>query len=227
MGRALRGDVERAGRGAGPSVDLGRAGSPSTGSSRSSRPATSAARSSPFRPPRTSTITASSPRRSFPAASIRRSPSARAVCDHDRRAAGDCRYLLRRVLRTRRRTLGQRDRSARAQQRALLARCDLDQSVRTARAGHLRAPAGRAASISAGRDGQHPRQRRRRHAGRPRRPLREPLLKLHLYGKAHAALRRKMGHFTVLGDTIDEALTKAERGRRELHWIDDRAAALR
>ena len=57
--------------------------------------------------------------------------------------------------------------------------------------------------------------------------LREQLLKLHLYGKAHAALRRKMGHFTVLGDTIDEALVKAERGRRELRWIDDRAAALR
>ncbi len=57
--------------------------------------------------------------------------------------------------------------------------------------------------------------------------LREPFLKLHIYGKAHAALRRKMGHFTVLGATIDDALTKAERGRRLLHWIDDRAAALR
>jgi len=57
--------------------------------------------------------------------------------------------------------------------------------------------------------------------------LREPFLKLHLYGKAHAALRRKMGHFTVLADTLDEALAKAERGRRALHWIDDRAAALR
>ena len=52
-------------------------------------------------------------------------------------------------------------------------------------------------------------------------------LKLHVYGKAHAALRRKMGHFTVLGDTIDDALEKAERGRRALHWIDDRAAAVR
>ena len=57
--------------------------------------------------------------------------------------------------------------------------------------------------------------------------LREQMLKLHLYGKSHAALRRKMGHFTVLGDTIDEALVKAERGRRALRWIDDRAAALR
>ena len=57
--------------------------------------------------------------------------------------------------------------------------------------------------------------------------LRERDLKLHLYGKAHAALRRKMGHFTVLGETVDDALAKAERGRRTLRWIDDRAAALR
>ncbi len=57
--------------------------------------------------------------------------------------------------------------------------------------------------------------------------LRERDLKLHVYGKAHAALRRKMGHFTVLADSVDDALAKAERGRRALHWIDDRAAALR
>jgi 5-(carboxyamino)imidazole ribonucleotide synthase len=57
--------------------------------------------------------------------------------------------------------------------------------------------------------------------------LRERDLKLHVYGKAHAALRRKMGHFTVLGATVDEALQKAERGRQVLHWVDDRAAALR
>ncbi len=57
--------------------------------------------------------------------------------------------------------------------------------------------------------------------------LRERDLKLHVYGKAHAALRRKMGHFTVLGETIDDALAKAETGRRALHWVEDRAAALR
>ena len=56
--------------------------------------------------------------------------------------------------------------------------------------------------------------------------LRERDLKLHLYGKSHAALRRKMGHFTVLGDTIDEALGKAERGRATLHWVEDRAAVI-
>ena len=57
--------------------------------------------------------------------------------------------------------------------------------------------------------------------------LRDPDLKLHLYGKAHAALRRKMGHFTVLADNVEEALRKAERGRDVLHWIDERAAVLR
>ncbi len=57
--------------------------------------------------------------------------------------------------------------------------------------------------------------------------LRERDLKLHVYGKAHAALRRKMGHFTVLGETIDDALAKADRGRGVLRWVEDRAAALR
>ena len=57
--------------------------------------------------------------------------------------------------------------------------------------------------------------------------LRERDLKLHLYGKAHASLRRKMGHFTVLAPSIDEALRKAEHGRARLHWVEDRAAAAR
>jgi 5-(carboxyamino)imidazole ribonucleotide synthase len=48
--------------------------------------------------------------------------------------------------------------------------------------------------------------------------LRDPAVKLHLYGKRHAALRRKMGHFTVLAPTVEEALRKAEEGRRHLSW---------
>ncbi|MBV8151203.1 MAG: 5-(carboxyamino)imidazole ribonucleotide synthase [Candidatus Eremiobacteraeota bacterium] len=48
--------------------------------------------------------------------------------------------------------------------------------------------------------------------------LREPDLKLHLYGKAHAALRRKMGHFTILAEDVDTALAVAERARKHLHW---------
>ena len=55
--------------------------------------------------------------------------------------------------------------------------------------------------------------------------LRDPDVSLHMYGKAHAALRRKMGHFTVLGSDADDALRKAELGRRKLHWIDNRAVS--
>jgi 5-(carboxyamino)imidazole ribonucleotide synthase len=36
-----------------------------------------------------------------------------------------------------------------------------------------------------------------------------PKAKLHLYGKASARAKRKMGHFTVLGDSIEEALADA------------------
>jgi 5-(carboxyamino)imidazole ribonucleotide synthase len=35
--------------------------------------------------------------------------------------------------------------------------------------------------------------------------------KLHLYGKKEAKAKRKMGHITVLGDTVEEALEKAEK----------------
>jgi 5-(carboxyamino)imidazole ribonucleotide synthase len=48
--------------------------------------------------------------------------------------------------------------------------------------------------------------------------LSDPHVKLHLYGKAHAALRRKMGHFTVLAPTLPGALAEADRGRALLHW---------
>ena len=41
--------------------------------------------------------------------------------------------------------------------------------------------------------------------------LNHPRAKLHLYGKELAKWRRKMGHFTVLGSTVDEALTDAQR----------------
>jgi 5-(carboxyamino)imidazole ribonucleotide synthase len=55
--------------------------------------------------------------------------------------------------------------------------------------------------------------------------LRDPNLKLHMYGKAHAALRRKMAHFTVLGTSIDDAIARAERARAALHWADDRVTS--
>lgn len=55
--------------------------------------------------------------------------------------------------------------------------------------------------------------------------LRDPNLKLHIYGKANAALRRKMAHFTVLGDSVDDAIARAERARAALRWADDRVTS--
>jgi len=51
--------------------------------------------------------------------------------------------------------------------------------------------------------------------------LRIPSVRLHLYGKRHAAARRKMGHFTALAPTTDEALAKAERAKAALHWAPE------
>jgi 5-(carboxyamino)imidazole ribonucleotide synthase len=55
--------------------------------------------------------------------------------------------------------------------------------------------------------------------------LRDPDLKLHIYGKAHAALRRKMAHFTVLGESIDDAIARADHARALLRWEDDRVTS--
>ncbi len=49
--------------------------------------------------------------------------------------------------------------------------------------------------------------------------LSDPDIALHLYGKPHAALRRKMGHFTVVAPTLEAALEKAEHGRSYLRWV--------
>jgi phosphoribosylaminoimidazole carboxylase (NCAIR synthetase) len=46
-----------------------------------------------------------------------------------------------------------------------------------------------------------------------------------VYGKTNAALRRKMAHFTVLGETVDDAIARAERARAALHWVDDRVTS--
>ncbi|MCL2161707.1 MAG: 5-(carboxyamino)imidazole ribonucleotide synthase [Betaproteobacteria bacterium] len=43
-----------------------------------------------------------------------------------------------------------------------------------------------------------------------------PNLKLHLYGKRQARPGRKMGHFTVVGDRLDEALDVALAARRRM-----------
>ncbi len=41
--------------------------------------------------------------------------------------------------------------------------------------------------------------------------LQHPRAKLHLYGKRRALPKRKMGHFTVLGDTVEQALEDARK----------------
>ena len=46
--------------------------------------------------------------------------------------------------------------------------------------------------------------------------LSHPRAKLHLYGKQLAKLRRKMGHFTVLADSVDEALLQAQSIKAQL-----------
>jgi len=46
--------------------------------------------------------------------------------------------------------------------------------------------------------------------------LNHPKAKLHLYGKASARAKRKMGHYTVLGDSIEEALESVEQIRKAL-----------
>jgi 5-(carboxyamino)imidazole ribonucleotide synthase len=46
--------------------------------------------------------------------------------------------------------------------------------------------------------------------------LQYPNVKLHLYDKGQAVPKRKMGHLTVLGPTLEEALTLAQKIEREL-----------
>jgi 5-(carboxyamino)imidazole ribonucleotide synthase len=54
--------------------------------------------------------------------------------------------------------------------------------------------------------------------------LNHPRAKLHLYGKRRALPKRKMGHFTVLADTVEQALTEARAIKAQL---DANAAAVR
>jgi len=46
--------------------------------------------------------------------------------------------------------------------------------------------------------------------------LRHPLAKLHLYGKAEPRRGRKMGHVTVLGESVEEATRVAVQIERAL-----------
>ena len=46
--------------------------------------------------------------------------------------------------------------------------------------------------------------------------LKSPNVKLHLYGKAEARPRRKMGHLTATGERADEAVKNVCRARLSL-----------
>jgi 5-(carboxyamino)imidazole ribonucleotide synthase len=46
--------------------------------------------------------------------------------------------------------------------------------------------------------------------------LRRPNLRLHLYGKREARPGRKMGHFTVLGSELPDAITVAFEARADI-----------
>jgi 5-(carboxyamino)imidazole ribonucleotide synthase len=46
--------------------------------------------------------------------------------------------------------------------------------------------------------------------------LRIPGVKLHLYGKAEPRAGRKMGHITATANTIEEALSNAQRAKAAL-----------
>jgi 5-(carboxyamino)imidazole ribonucleotide synthase len=52
------------------------------------------------------------------------------------------------------------------------------------------------------------------------RALGDPGIHVHLYGKRRVFERRKMGHVTVLGEGVDEALARAWAARAALSWED-------
>jgi 5-(carboxyamino)imidazole ribonucleotide synthase len=47
--------------------------------------------------------------------------------------------------------------------------------------------------------------------------LREPTVRLHLYGKASARPGRKMGHLSAVGETADDAVARVLRARDAMH----------
>jgi 5-(carboxyamino)imidazole ribonucleotide synthase len=51
--------------------------------------------------------------------------------------------------------------------------------------------------------------------------LSDPAVHLHLYDKHEVFERRKMGHLTALGTTLDLALARVREARTKLHWADD------
>lgn len=48
--------------------------------------------------------------------------------------------------------------------------------------------------------------------------LQSPYISVHYYGKAHVRRKRKMGHITATGNSIEEARTRVEKARAEIQW---------
>ncbi|MBV9645600.1 MAG: 5-(carboxyamino)imidazole ribonucleotide synthase [Verrucomicrobia bacterium] len=55
--------------------------------------------------------------------------------------------------------------------------------------------------------------------------LKDPYAKLHLYGKLEGRPRRKMGHFCVLRETIEQALAEAFQIKQELTNVYERSSS--
>jgi 5-(carboxyamino)imidazole ribonucleotide synthase len=49
----------------------------------------------------------------------------------------------------------------------------------------------------------------------------DPNLQVHLYGKAEVKIGKKMGHFTVIDETIEGAIEKAEAARKLIQVAGD------
>ena len=52
--------------------------------------------------------------------------------------------------------------------------------------------------------------------------LKDPNIKLHLYGKREAKAKRKMGHLCALAESVPEAIQRAEKAKGKLRW-DERS----
>jgi 5-(carboxyamino)imidazole ribonucleotide synthase len=53
-----------------------------------------------------------------------------------------------------------------------------------------------------------------------REAMADPAAHLHLYDKRRVFARRKMGHVTALGSTVDDALERARRAAAHLRWAE-------
>jgi 5-(carboxyamino)imidazole ribonucleotide synthase len=73
--------------------------------------------------------------------------------------------------------------------------------------------------------GTGPQRAARLEAGGLGRALADPAVHLHVYDKRRVFERRKMGHVTALGDTVDDALDRARAAAADLRWAPAEAAA--